>query len=225
MNRIDRLMSILWTLQYKKFVTAEQLSEKYELSIRTVYRDIKALNEIGIPVTFEPNKGYSIMQGYFLPPLLFTVEEANALVLLQSIGQKFTDNSITKNANAAVEKIKSVLRNSDFEKMQHFSSKVEVYSPEKTNQETHYLADIQKAIIEKTILKIAYIDTKNNATNREIEPIGIIFYTNQWHLIAWCWLRESYRDFKINEITQLTLTNTIFKKDHSYSIQEYMSIF
>ena len=87
MNRIDRLMSILWTLQYKKFITAEQLAVKYDLSIRTVYRDIKTLNEIGIPVILEPNKGYHIVPGYFLPPLLFSIEEANALLLLQSLGQ------------------------------------------------------------------------------------------------------------------------------------------
>lgn len=225
MNRIDRLMSILWTLQYKKVVTAEALSKKYELSIRTVYRDIKALNEIGIPVTFEPNKGYSIMQGYFLPPLLFSVEEANALLLLQSLAKKFTDSSISKNADSAVEKIKLVLKNTDFEKTESFSNKVAVYTPENETKQNNYLADIQKAIVNKTLLKISYIDTKNNKTAREIEPIGIIFYTNQWHLIAWCWLRKSYRDFKINKLTNLKLTLTSFKKEHSYSIQDYMSIF
>lgn len=225
MNRIDRLMSILWTLQYKKVVTAEALSKKYELSIRTVYRDIKALNEIGIPVTFEPNKGYSIMQGYFLPPLLFSVEEANALLLLQSLAQKFTDSSISKNADSAVEKIKLVLKNADFEKTESFSNKVAVYTPKNETKQNDYLADIQKAIVNKTVLTITYIDTNNNKTAREIEPIGIIFYTNQWHLIAWCWLRKSYRDFKINKLTDLKSTLTSFKKEHSYSIQDYMSIF
>lgn len=225
MNRIDRLMSILWTLQYKKFVTAEQLSDKYNLSIRTVYRDIKALNEIGIPVVLEPNRGYSIMQGYFLPPLLFTVEEANAILLLQSLAQKFTDSSISKNTDSAVEKIKLVLKSTDFEKTESFSNKVAVYTPENETKENNYLNDIQKAIVNKTLLKITYTDTNNNNTSREIEPIGIIFYTNQWHLIAWCWLRESYRDFKINKITHLTLTSSSFKKAHSYSIQDYMSIF
>ncbi|SDF58198.1 helix-turn-helix transcriptional regulator [Cellulophaga baltica] len=225
MNRIDRLMSILWTMQYKKFVSAEQLADKYNLSIRTIYRDIKALNEVGIPVILEPNKGYYIMQGYFLPPLLFTIEEANALLLLQTLAHKFTDKSIIKNSDSAIKKIKSVLRSNDFEKFQNFSNKVEIYNPENEQKENDYLSTIQKAIIEKLILKIEYTDNNKKKTQREIEPIGIIFYTKQWHLIAWCWLRKDYRDFKLNQILHLKLTSFPFKKEHSYSIQEYMTIF
>ncbi|NOU19170.1 MAG: WYL domain-containing protein [Bacteroidales bacterium] len=225
MNRVDRLMSILWTLQYKKFVSAEQLSEKYNLSIRTVYRDIKALNEIGIPINFEPNKGYSIMHGYFLPPLLFTVEEANALLLLQNLAHKFTDKSITKYSDSALNKIKSVLRNNDFEKMQFFSDKINVYNPDNQSKENNYLSDIQSAIIEKSILKIEYTDNNKNKTQREIEPIGMIFYTNQWHLIAWCWLREEYRDFKINQIEHLSINQNHFRKGHTYTIQDYIKNF
>ena len=110
-------------------------------------------------------------------------------------------------------------------KTESFSNKVAVYTPENETKENDYLADIQKAIVNKTLLRITYIDTNNNKTAREIEPIGIIFYTNQWHLIAWCWLRKSYRDFKINKLTDLKLTLTSLKKEHNYSIQDYMSIF
>lgn len=218
-------MSILWTLQHKKFVSAEKLAEKYELSLRTVYRDLKALNEIGIPVYFEPNKGYGIMQGYFLPPLLFTIEEANALLLLQSLANKFADKSITKNVDTALEKIKSVLKCNDFEKLERVSSKIEIYNPESSQNESHYLSQIQYGIMEKNILDIKYTDNNKNETQRKIESIGIIFYNNQWHLIAWCWLREEYRDFKVNKISHLVNTQFPFKKEHSYTIQDYMKIF
>ena len=124
-----------------------------------------------------------------------------------------------------MEKIQLVLKNNDFDKMENFSNKVAIYLPEKKSNPNYSIAEIQKAIVEKTLLKITYLDTNNNSTTRAIEPIGIIFYTNQWHLIAWCWLRENYRDFKINNITDLKLTTTLFKKEHNYSIQEYMSIF
>ena len=83
MNRIDRLFGILTYLQSKKYVTAEAIAEKFKMSVRTVYRDIKALNEQGIPVSFEQHRGYFIVQGYFLPPVSFSTEEANALLLME----------------------------------------------------------------------------------------------------------------------------------------------
>ena len=84
MNRIDRLFGILIMLQSKKYVTAEKIADKFHISIRTVYRDIKALAEQGIPVSFEQPKGYFIVQGYFLPPVAFNSHEANALLLRNS---------------------------------------------------------------------------------------------------------------------------------------------
>ena len=225
MNRIDRLMNILLTLQSKKFVATKTLSDKYELSERTIYRDIKALNEIGVPIYFEPNKGYGLMQGYFLPPLTFTIEEANSLLLLQTLANKFADTSIVQKSNSALEKIKAVLKHQDWEKHEKISSKVEVYIPPNSDTKNSYLSKIQNAIIDKNILNIGYTDAQKNQTRREIEPIGLIFYTNQWHLLAWCWLRTDYRDFKVSKINQLSTTNDHFKKEHTYTIQEYMKIF
>lgn len=225
MNRVDRLMNILLTLQSKKFVATKTLSDKYELSERTIYRDIKALNEIGVPIYFEPNKGYGLMEGYFLPPLTFTIEEANSLLLLQTLADKFTDKSILQKSNSALEKIKAVLKYNDWKKHEEISSKLEVYIPDGSNNKNDYLSKIQNAILEKSILKISYTDNNNNKTQREIEPLGLIFYTNQWHLLAWCTSREDYRDFKVQKINQLNVSLKHFTKEHSYTIQDYMKIF
>lgn len=225
MNRVDRLMNILLTLQSKKFVTTKIFSEKYKLSERTIYRDIKALNEIGVPIYFEPNKGYGLMEGYFLPPLTFTIEEANALLLLQTLADKFADKSIVQKSNSALEKIKAVLRYNDWKKHEEISSKLEVYIPNGTNNKNDYLSKIQNAILEKSILKISYTNNNNNKTLREIEPLGLIFYTNQWHLLAWCTSREDYRDFKVKSINQLSTSSKHFTKEHSFTIQDYMKIF
>lgn len=223
MNRIDRLMSIMLLIQSKKHVTAEFLSEKFNLSIRTVYRDLKALGEIGVPIFHEKNKGYMLVEGYFLPPLHFTVEEANALILLQSLANKFTDNETLKNATSALKKIQTVLNYSDWEKATSFSSKIEVYSTNNNNENN--LFKIQNSITNKEIIQIKYTDAKGNKTERNIEPIGIIFYTEQWHVIAWCALRKEYRDFKIAKISNLKLTQKPFEKEHIYTIQDYMKIF
>ncbi len=225
MHRVDRLMNILLTLQSKKFVTTKTFSEKYKLSERTIYRDIKALNEIGVPIYLEPNKGYGLMEGYFLPPLTFTIEEANSLLLLQTLADKFTDKSILQKSNSALEKIKAVLKYSDWKKYEEISSKLEVYISNDTNNKSDFLSKIQNAILEKSILKISYTDNNNNKTLREIEPLGLIFYTNQWHLLAWCTSREDYRDFKVKSISQLSISPKHFTKEHSYTIQDYMKIF
>src|ERR1700761_6134352 len=94
MNRIDRLFGITTMLQSKKYVPAEKIADKFGISVRTVYRDIKALCEQGLPVSFEQGRGYFIVQGYFLPPVAFSQEEANALLLMEMIVSAFADKSI-----------------------------------------------------------------------------------------------------------------------------------
>src|ERR1700755_1431753 len=111
MNRIDRLFGILTLLQSKKYVPAEKIADKFNISVRTVYRDVKALCEQGMPVSFEPNRGYFIVQGYFLPPVTFSSEEANALLLMETVVMGFADKSIQKHYSNALNKVKSVLRN------------------------------------------------------------------------------------------------------------------
>jgi predicted DNA-binding transcriptional regulator YafY len=111
MNRMDRLMGMLNLLQSKRFVTAGYLARKFNISIRTVYRDIKALLDINVPVSYEINKGYFVVRSYFLPPVSFTSEEANALILLETIAARFADPSVRQYYGSALVKIKGVLQN------------------------------------------------------------------------------------------------------------------
>jgi predicted DNA-binding transcriptional regulator YafY len=218
-------MGIITLLQSKKYCTGEQLSAKFEISIRTVYRDVKALGEIGVPVNFEVGKGYFIAPGYFLPPLSFTIEEANALVLLNTLADKFTDKSIMKHSYNALAKITAVLRHTDKNKAEEIAAQISVYVPEGEKSQTSWLCDIQRAIGNKTVLKIQYTDNENKHSKREIEPVGLIFYTNQWHLYAWCRLKKDYRDFKVNRISGLLDTEKpqVIKKHQK--IEEYIKIF
>lgn len=220
MNRVDRLMGILTFLQAHKYVMAERIATKFEISIRTVYRDMKALNEIGIPVSFENNKGYFIVQGYFLPPVSLTTHEANALILVNALANRFTDHATAKNSDNAIQKIRAVLRNPDKEVVEQLSSRVKVLNTKPNT--TQYLSDVQQAITNRIILKISYTDAKFRNSKREIEPIGIIYYTEQWHLIAWCWKRHDYRDFIMSRLTALTLTGKSFLKKNHISLEEHM---
>lgn len=222
MNRIDRLVAILTTLQSRKFVTAKFIADKYEISERTVYRDLKALGEIGVPIDFEANKGYSILQGFFLPPISLTSEEANALILITTLSDKFADKTTRKNIENAISKIKSVLRKTDKDNADFLQSQIKIYKSPAETDSSDYLTAIQNSITDKQILFIEYTDNNAEKSQREIEPIGLTFYSNQWHLVAWCWKRKAYRDFKVNQITNLKYKGEVFRKTKHYDINEYI---
>lgn len=224
MNRIDRLMGVLTMLQSRKYVTAERISEKFSISVRTVYRDVKALVEIGVPVSFENSRGYFIVQGYFLPPVSFSNEEANALILMESISARFADQSIRQHYESALNKVKSVLRGNQKEKVEQLSSQIKTINCIYAGNDFAYLSPIQSAIASKVILEIEYQNNRNEVSARSIEPVGLIFYAFNWHMIAWCWWRNEYRDFRVSRILKLNFTNTPFRKQDHLDLNEYIKL-
>lgn len=222
MNRIDRLFGILTLLQSNRYVTAESIAEKYEISVRTVYRDIKALGEQGIPVSFEQHKGYFVVQGYFLPPVSFTSEEANALLLTEALVHGFADRSLAAHYSDALNKVKSVLRTPQKEKLENLRNNIRLQIPDRLRSEVDHLSPLQAAISSREIIRIGYKKQNNEVTSREVEPIGLIFYAFSWHLIAWCHLRKEYRDFKISRIRTVTNTAIPFTRTDHMLITDYM---
>lgn len=221
MNRVDRLFGIVTLLQSRKYVSAERISEKFEISIRTVYRDIKAIGEAGIPVSFEPNKGYFIIPGYFTPPVSFTLEEANALLLSQSLIGGFGDRSVQSTFDSALTKVKAVLKQVDKEKVALLDQSIKLQLPKSLNLEFEYLSKIQHAIIEQTQIKMTYESLKEELLERTIEPIGLVFYAFSWHVIGYCHLRKDYRDFKVERIKDLRNLVTSFEITSHILLGEY----
>lgn len=222
MNRIDRLFGILVLLQSRKYVTAEKIADKFGISIRTVYRDVKALGEQGIPVSFEQPKGYYIVQGFFLPPVSFTSDEANALVLIESLVAGFADNSIRQNYFTALTKVKAVLGSSQKDKLEQMSKTIKLQVPARINHDVEYLSHLQNAISSKHVIEIDYTNNKNEISRRKVESIGLIFYAFSWHLIGWCQMRNEYRDFKVSRIQKLIVNETAFSKKDHIELSEYM---
>ena len=219
---MERLIAIITVLQSRKFVTAEKIAEKYRISVRTVYRDIKALCESGIPIGFEAPKGYFIVQGYFLPPVSFTSEEANALLLMESLAKGFADKSIQKHYSSALSKVKAGMRTTQKDNIETLGDTIKMQIPDRLYQDHEYMSLIQTAISERKILTIEYKNNKDEKSKRDIEPIGLIFYAFGWHLIGWCHLRKEYRDFKVSRIEKLKCTEMPFKKDPHLPLNEYM---
>lgn len=224
MNRIDRLTAILIQLQSKRVVKAEEIAVRFEISLRTVYRDVKALMEAGVPIGSEAGKGYFIVEGYHLPPVMFNQSEASAMLTAWKLVEKMTDDSIRKAYESALWKIKSVLNNSEKDHLENLQSSIQVfrYPDQSTEFPNQYMAEIQKAISHKDVLLMNYSSGKTQEiTNREIEPIGIVHYSSHWHLIAWCRLRNGYRDFRIDLIQSLKMTGAIFDARNLFTLQEY----
>lgn len=222
MNRIDRLLGMITLLQTKKFVSAEKISDKFKISKRTVYRDVKAICEQGIPVGVEPNKGYFIVDGYFLPPVLFTNDEANAMLLTESLVKGFADKSISKHYSNALDKIKAGLKQVDKDKLEIMQDAIKFQLPARLDNDYEYLSVLQLAVSNKKIIAIEYKNNKEEVSKREIESIGLIFYAFSWHLIGWCHHRKAYRDFKVSRIIQVKDTDIPFKKNKHIPLAEYM---
>lgn len=222
MNRIDRLFSILTLLQSRKYVTAEKIAEKFDMSVRTVYRDIKALGESGIPISFEPQKGYFVMHGYFLPPVAFSNEEANALLLTEVLVHGFADKSIRTHYTSALNKVKTVLRSAQKDGVEALTNTIRLQVPQRLNNDSEYLSVLQTAIANRQILQLDYVNNKEEKSSREVEPIGLIFYAFSWHLIGWCHMRNDYRDFKVQRIIKLRNTANSFRVKEHLPLSEFM---
>ncbi len=224
MNRIDRLTAILIHLQSKKIVKAEEIADRFGMSLRTVYRDVRALMEAGVPIGSEAGKGYFIVDGYHLPPVMFSQDEASAILLAGKLVEKMTDVSVRKAFESALMKIKSVLSEVGKEHLEILESFVEVHKMSHSELEfpNHFLTDIQKALVNREVVELEYHSTKEQLTRREVEPIGMFYYSGAWHLIAWCRIRNDYRDFRADRIKSLVNTEKKFDRRNLLSLHDYL---
>lgn len=226
MNRIDRVTAILVQLQSKRIVKAQEIADRFSISLRTVYRDIKTLEEAGVPVAGEAGVGYSIMEGYRLPPVMFTKEEAIAFLTAEKMVEKLTDPSSRKYYSEAMFKVRSVLRYAEKDMLEDMSGYIEVvenpYLPAKGNDPIH-LQTILKSIAANEILDIGYFANHSQQySNRDVEPVGIFYQGSHWYMIAYCRLRKDYRSFRTDRISYINQTGRHFEKQHP-SLQSFLT--
>jgi predicted DNA-binding transcriptional regulator YafY len=220
--RLSRLTAILTHLQAKRLITATELASKFGVSVRTIYRDIRALEASGVPIYTEEGKGYCLMEGYRLPPVMFTQEEANALITAEQLILKNKDASLSKHYSEAIEKIKSVLRYSTRDKVDLLSKRILVKPQIILENTSDNLGVIQQALTSFQVIKIVYqAENQQNTTSRMVEPFAI--YTNEegnWSLVAFCRLRQEFRVFRLDRISALEVLAEIFEP-HKMTIEEF----
>ena len=217
MNRIDRVSAILIQLQSRRVVKAADIAERFCISLRTVYRDVKTLEEAGIPIIGEAGVEYSIMDGYRLPPVMFNREEATAFLTAEKFVEKLTDTSTTENYKSAMYKIKAILKTAEKNLLEDIDSNIEVLRSHArlAVDNKNHIQTLLNSIAQKKILAIDYFASHSQEhTKRNIEPIGIFYKDNYWHLIAFCLLRDAYRDFRVDRINKILVTENTFNSKH-----------
>ncbi len=216
MNRIDRVSAILVQLQSRKVVKAQQIADRFKVSLRTIYRDIKTLEEAGVPVIGEAGTGYSLMEGYRLPPVMFTKEEALAFLTAEKLVEKLTDTANSKNFQSAMYKVRAVLRVTEKDLLEQVDRQVEVLRVAGKNPvEGNFTELILSAIASNKVLGIDYFTLSRNENNkRNVEPVGIFYLEHNWYLIAYCLMRKDYRQFRFDRIKNMMMSDQLQKRTH-----------
>jgi len=220
------LSAILIQLQSRRLVKAQHIADKFSISLRTVYRDVHALQEAGVPVIGEAGTGYSLMEGYKLPPVMFNEDEASALLTAAKLMQSKTDASSARHYGSALDKIKAVLRLTEKDHIEEIDEHIMVVQHPAIRFEPPadlYLQPILKSIASGVVIDLTYnaIET-NETTHRKVEPVGIYNLGNHWHLVAFCRLRNDYRNFRTDRIEKLVCTDEPMAKTHP-PLQEFIN--
>lgn len=223
-NRFDRIIAILIQLQSKRIVKAHELADRFQVSLRTIYRDIRTLESSGVPIVSEAGVGYSIMEGYRLPPIMFTREEAGSFVAAEKLMQKFTDRSLGDYHRSAMYKIKSVLRGREKDWVDTLESQIFVDPTEQLFND--HIPDALEILLEsiagkkQVFLKYHSLEADGPRT-RNIEPVGLFHKNNFWYVLGYCHYRNDYRQFRTDRILQIQRTGIDFTLAHGI-LEDYL---
>lgn len=219
-KRLSRLTAILIQLQTKRLLTATELAKKFSVTSRTIYRDIRALEQAGVPVLTEDGKGYTLMEGYRIPPVMFTENQANALIIAEQLILKNKDASLVKDYSEAIDKIKAVLGHNVKDKANLLAERTRFSQNTNRERSSNNLSDLQFALTNFCLVKIDYTNDANKHSHRVIEPFAIISTQENWLLIAWCRLRKEFRYFRLDRITKLEVFPEKFTP-HKMTLQDF----
>jgi len=221
-------MAMVLQLQSRRVVRAEDLAAHFEISVRTVYRDLGALSEAGVPIVAEAGVGYSLVKGYHLPPVMFTAEEASALSMGGKLVEHLTDASLRKQMESALLKIRSVLPRDRQDYLERLERSMAVVTPGPNvipRLSGEALIPIQRALAERRVLALDYLGgQRQEVTKRQVEPLGLVYYADNWHLIAHCRLRRDVRDFRTDRILRLELQKEIFSGHPDFSLARHLEV-
>lgn len=211
MRRADRLFQIVQLIRGRRLTTADFLAERLEVSVRTVYRDVAALQQQGVPIDGEAGVGYRMKAGFDLPPLMFSKGEAQALVAAVRLSQRQLDEGLAGEAEEALGKILAVLSPA----ARAAAESLAVYAPntglDAATRER--LARLREATESRQKLSLLYRDLGDVDSLRTVRPLACFFWGPVWTLAAWCELREDFRSFRVDRIRRLSVLDERFRDE------------
>lgn len=225
MNRIDRLTAIIIFLQGRKYVPIDEIADRYGISERTAYRDLKALEEAGVPIGIETGKGYYILRGYHLPPVVFSKGEAMSLLAAERLMQQWNNTELGKAYHSALDKIRSTLPPEEKDFFEAMDDHVGTLYPEVIHTEladSNIFSFLQQAIFKNEIIEIKYKRPYGEEIlNRKIEPLGLLVRGRNWYLAGWCRLRDDYRMFRLDRFETYKTTGEKLPSPPVHTLKEF----
>ncbi len=223
MAKADRLLKIITLLKGRRTViTARQLALVLETSERTIYRDIQVLIDTGFPVEGEAGVGYRLQPGFEIPPIMFTADQLLAVQLGLKMVQGWSDKELAVSAEQARLKIEAVIPERLKQASQQNSLLVSKHYLNSQASE-HSLA-IRRAIQEQNYITLAYKRADGESSNRIVKPLGLVYWGQKWTLIAWCKLRQDYREFRLDRIQKLVVSPECFIADEKVNLDSYLKM-
>ncbi len=220
MRRADRLFRIIQLLRAGRVLTARHIAHKLEVSERTVYRDVRDLTLSGVPVEGEAGVGYTIREGYDLPPLMFTKEEIAALVIGARMVGAWGGAAHGKGAETALLKIESALPRA----LRAALRETKLFSPSfpVARELKVRLDEMHAAISGCNRVAIRYVDEKGDTTRRTLRPLGLFYWGKVWTLTAWCELRNDFRNFRMDRIASVAVLKTAFRDEPGKTLDDFL---
>lgn len=227
MNKTDRLLAIILELQRHGVRRAEDLAATFETSVRTIYRDVQALSEAGVPVVGAPGQGYSLVEGYFLPPVTFKAEEAVTLLLgLDYVEQQF-DAGYRARAAEARGKIEAILPEAVRRETARTRAGVKLLAAGADGGRQHEaLAALRRAILDERKVRFRYVkkvpepDGSRHSV-READPYGLVLIEGVWMLVAFDQMRQAIRHFRLSRMSGIEVTDERFRLPEHFNLQAY----
>ncbi|MBT0585977.1 helix-turn-helix transcriptional regulator [Alteromonas oceanisediminis] len=221
MRKAERLNEIVHYLRRMHYaVTAEILSAHFEVSLRTLYRDIQDLKDSGVPIQGEAGVGYVIDKKYHLPPIMFDADEIEAIALGVNMVRNWTDEAFAKKAVSAYQKIQATLSAPLLQEL----SQITTFS-----QPSHYkipwevsFTEMRECIRQRQIVKFDYLDLTEKKSQRTIRPLALTSFSPVWLLTGWCELRNDFRNFRLDRISRFEKLNVRFKNEKDKNLSAYV---
>ena len=221
MRRADRLFAIVQYLRGRRLTTAAQLARWLEVSERTIYRDIADLNSAGTPIDGEAGVGYRLRPGYDLPPLMFTRDEIEALVLGARIVRQFGDPPLARASDAILSKVATVIP-ADLAPLLA-ETPLFVPSSNSARRSADALTTVREALSGRRKLRMKYVGPTGDGTERTVRPLGVFFWGRTWTLAAWCELRHDFRNFRLDRANELVTLDQTFEEEPGKTLRDLLT--